>query len=260
MQSPTSRLLVPHEHGAYGQLLIPLTTALAIGSGTPVAVGLALTCVLTFVAYEPLLVILGHRGVRAQRADGRRAKRQLVWMTLAVVAVGGISTVGAPEVAQRALVVPLALAIAHMALIARHLERSVTGEVAAAITLSSCALPVALAGGAPIRSALTCWLVFATGLALATLAVRAVIAGVRGSPSPQLSRGAAMAGLAVLGGSVALAARLTVPPAAAIALIPVSAISIGLAMLTPHPRHLRTIGWSLVSTTVFSALVLIVGL
>ena len=253
-------MLFPHEHGAYGQLLIPLVTALAIGSVSPVAMGLVVACVLGFLAHEPLLVLLGHRGTRARRADGARARRQLIGMTLATLLIGGVSAVGSPVGVQQALLVPLALALGHLLLIARHLERSVPGEMAAAVTLSSCALPVAMAGGAPLRSALTCWLVFAIGLALATLAVRAVIAGVRDSTATGLSRSAAIGGIVVLGASVALAARLWIPAAAAVALVPVSVISIGLAMLTPHPRHLRTIGWSLVATSLFSGVVLVVGM
>src|SRR5262245_28487506 len=70
--------MLPREHGAYGQLLFPLVTALAVGWPTVAAYGLAVAGIALFVAHEPLLVVMGQRGVRAEREQTRRAWR---WLT-----------------------------------------------------------------------------------------------------------------------------------------------------------------------------------
>src|SRR3990172_9353096 len=56
---PSGRALVPREHGAYGQLAMPLLTALAIGRPGLASVTLSASVVLAFVAHESLLVVLG---------------------------------------------------------------------------------------------------------------------------------------------------------------------------------------------------------
>ena len=66
------RSLWPREHGAYAQLAAPLLTALVIVRPTVAAALLALAACIAFLANEPLLVVLGHRGKRMREQDGRR--------------------------------------------------------------------------------------------------------------------------------------------------------------------------------------------
>ncbi len=53
---------------------MPLLTALAIGRPGISPLALTAAAVLGFVAHEPLLVAVGHRGRRAREQDGRRAR------------------------------------------------------------------------------------------------------------------------------------------------------------------------------------------
>ena len=82
-----SRLLLPREHGAYVQLLAPLTLSFLLTGGGNVAAALfAGAAIVAFVANEPLLVLLGHRGKRANQQSRPRAIRMLsVLVPMAVV-------------------------------------------------------------------------------------------------------------------------------------------------------------------------------
>ena len=75
-------LLIPREHGAYGQLLMPLLVSLVIGGAAAGALALAAAAVAAFLAHEPLLVLLGQRDGRASRdrnADARRSFSLASW-------------------------------------------------------------------------------------------------------------------------------------------------------------------------------------
>lgn len=255
-----SRLLLPHEHGAYGQLLFPLATALGVGIPTWPAYGLTLVCILAFVGYEPLLVLLGRRGAQARRLDGRLARRQLTGIVALLGLVGIWSLWSVDATTRTALAIPLTLGCAQALLVGLRVERSVPGELVAAITLSSCAVPVALAGDASLRVALTCWLVFAASLTVATLAVRSVIGRVRGTDSPHLASAARLVAVAVVGTAAWLVLRGRLPLAALVALAPAVTVALGLTFVAPHPRHLRRIGWTLMASSFFCAIVLTLGL
>lgn len=75
--SAADRSLAPREHGAYGQIGLPLITALAMGTPSVSAILLTVGAVLVFAAHEPLLLLLGRRGLRAQRYGSPRARRSL---------------------------------------------------------------------------------------------------------------------------------------------------------------------------------------
>ena len=97
--TPRPRSLLPHEHGAWGQLAMPLLTALAIGRPTVGSLLLTLAVVLAFVAHEPLLVVLGQRGKRAREQDGARALR---WLAALGALAAGTGVAGDPRAAGRA--------------------------------------------------------------------------------------------------------------------------------------------------------------
>ena len=68
-QAPRPRSLLPQEHGAWGQLAMPILSALALGAPSAAALLLTAATVLAFLAHEPWLVVLGHRGMRAKAED-----------------------------------------------------------------------------------------------------------------------------------------------------------------------------------------------
>lgn len=198
------RPLFPKEHGAYGQLGLPLVTAVALGRPTVAALGLVVAFAASFVAHESLLVLIGHRGGRAKRDDGGRARAQLgaLSMIAAAGAAVGCDEGGRPVVI--ALALPGALALAMAPLIEQRRERSAPGEVLAAVALSSTALPVGLASGASWAASLTAAAAWALGFAVITVVIRGVLAFSRAEPDARLRARAIPAGL-VLAGSVALA-------------------------------------------------------
>lgn len=265
------RSLAPREHGAYGQLVVPLVTALVMGrltamesqaapspgapSGHPgvAAALLSIASVAAFLAHEPLLVLLGQRGPRARRTGSSRALRVLAGLGAALLLAGGAGFALAPPVARVAVTVPLALAAIVALLIAREQEKTAAGEMVAAAALSSAALPVALASGVAPACAWGAWGAWTLAFAAATWAVRATIAHNKGGSS---FAGRALpllvpAGIAAL--LAALGARLVV------ASLPVFLFALAVTGAPPHPRELRRVGWGLVASTVITATLLIVG-
>jgi len=101
VSAPGERSLLPQEHGAYGQLAMPLLTGLALGRPTPAGLTLAAAAVLGFVAHEPLLVALGRRGRRALDEDGGRARRLLVRLGTLSLVLGAVGVALSPPAAPR---------------------------------------------------------------------------------------------------------------------------------------------------------------
>src|SRR5437868_1047392 len=66
----TRRSLLPREHGAYFQLGIPLIIAYLRCAANLAMVELTAAAALAFLANEPLLVVLGHRGRRRYDQHG----------------------------------------------------------------------------------------------------------------------------------------------------------------------------------------------
>ncbi|MDE3155187.1 MAG: hypothetical protein KGN76_08790, partial [Acidobacteriota bacterium] len=159
-----------------------------------------------------------------------------------------------------ALAAPLAGAVVLAAVIFTHREKTTGGELLTAVTLSLVALPIALAARAPSTVALTCVLVFALCFIVATVSVRAVILWARG----RAGIGTRVTAGVVAAGSVAALAGLAragvTAPAGPWAAIPVCTLGLLLVLVAPSPRHLRTIGWSLVAATALTAIVLIAAL
>src|SRR6266536_5679609 len=149
-----TRTLVPHEHGAYGQLALPLLTALAIGRPGAASLLLTYAIVVAFVAHESLLVVLGQRGRRALAADAPRARRVLAILGGQAVLAGAVGLALAPPAARAALALPVVLAAAVAWFVWRRREKTIAGEVTVGAALSSGGLAVALAAGAPLSWAI----------------------------------------------------------------------------------------------------------
>lgn len=245
------RSLAPREHGAYGQLATPLVAALAMGRPSLAALCLTVASVTAFIAHEPLLVVLGQRGARAQRNEAPRAKRALALLGGVTLLLGGAGLLLAPPAARFAALVPALLAAVVAVFVAREEEKTTAGELIAAAALSSAALPVALASKvAPMAAwgALGAWCL---AFGAATLAVRAVIANQK-APRSWLRR------VLPLLLPTAIAMALVWQGATTVyAIAPVLLLSFGLAAASPHPRMLRKVGWMLVASTIAMAGLLI---
>jgi hypothetical protein len=251
------RSLLPHEHGAYGQLALPLATALAVARPTPIALGFTAAFVAAFLAHEPALVVAGLRGTRARREDGPRALGRLALAGLFVLVFGGAAFARSSSAGRAALAVPIALAAVLAAFIAAKQERSTWGEITAAAALSATALPVAIAAGSPVAFAFAEWVVWALGLAVVTVAVRGVIAQARRQLQGSLLR-RALPAIALAGAASGLAFARVLPPGAPLAVAPLCAAAVGLCAFPPPMKQMRRVGWSLVAASVLTAAILVV--
>jgi hypothetical protein len=250
------RSMLPHEHGAWGQLAMPLLTALLVGGATLAAVLLTLAVVLAFVAHEPLLVLLGQRGRRAAEEEGPRARRWLV-TTGALAALSGLAGVAlAPLEARLALALPVVLAAAVAVLVWRRLEKTTLGEIVVAAALASAGYAVALAGGATQVVALTAALAWILSFAAATLGVQVILARARskGARDPGRLHAALAAALVLL--AVALAGA-GLPPALPLATLPTALFSIVVCLGRFSPKRLRQLGWALVGSSFVTLAILV---
>ncbi|MBI2366382.1 MAG: YwiC-like family protein [Deltaproteobacteria bacterium] len=253
--------LLPREHGAYAAVAFPLITALALGGPTAVQLLWIVGCVAVFLAHEPLLIILGERGRRSRTALGARARKAVRILAALAIATGGLGWWVAPPAARVALILPLALGALLLRLILIHRERSLPGEVLASVTLSSVVVPIALAGGVSLRAATIAGAIWCAVSGLATLTVRATIARAKqATHHRRLSHQTiAFSAAATLAAFLLTLAKL-LPALAAAAILPVVLLAVTFSILHVHPRHLRTMGWSLVGSNVITLVALLVGL
>jgi hypothetical protein len=257
MSGPSSRLLLPREHGAYGQLGMALATALAIGGPTVAAILLALAAILAFVAHESLLVLLGQRGRRAREEQGPLARRSLAVLGGAALVVGAAGVVLAPPAARVGLLPPVVLGAIVALVVVRKLEKTAAGEMAVGAALSSSGLAVALAGGAPRASAAAACFTWTMGFAMATMAVQGVLQRARskGAEDRGSRKAIAIAGLLGVTWAVSWVARF--PTGVPLALLPTAALSIGICLARPSARKLKEMGWAMIGSSVVTLLVLV---
>jgi hypothetical protein len=153
--------------------------------------------------------------------------------------------------------VPLVLAVVSGLLIAFDRERTLAGEAIIATCLASAAVPVAIAAGWSMRAALAALFAWSIGMVAATIAVRGVIAARKRGAAP--SRSAMLVALAPLVALV-LAALHVVSFWTVAAPLPIVLVALFVAARPPHPRMLKTIGWTLVASTLATAALIGVGI
>lgn len=259
MASDPKRFLWPREHGAWGQMAMPLVTGLALGRPGAAAWLFALAASLAFLAHEPALVLLGSRGVRAAREDGPLARRLLLLLGGLAAGAGLAGGVLAPEPALLSLAVPAALLLATLWLARRRLEMTTGGEVVIGAAMASGLLPVALSAGASWRAALAAFGVWALSFAMAAVAVEAVLA--RGKPgTPDLGRRGAARALSLLALGLAAAVAASLPWVVPLSLLPTALFGVAACLGSAGPARLKQLGWGLVGSTTATLLLLLVGL
>lgn len=243
--SHKTRALRPKEHGAYGQLGLPLAAALAMGHPGIASVLLTVAAIAVFIAHEPLLVVVGARGDWAQREHGPRARRHAMAWTAVAMASGGLGLwlAGAPAI--RAAWLPVGLVLVLIPFVLRGAEKTLPGELIAALALAGAALPVAAAGNVPSGAAWGAWGAWALAFSASTAAVRWVIASHKGRNHPLTW---VWVGASTLG-ALLLAVRTPIVVAA----LPMLLASWALIVRPPHARHLNRIGWSLVASGTLTA-------
>ena len=248
------RSMAPKEHGAWGQLVIPLVVALGLGKPRLVAWGLALAVVAMFMAHEPLTVLLGQRGTRAVREVGQSAKRRALLLIGAAVLLGGMAVIVGSWNVRLAVLASLALLlVAVFGFLVKGHERSTFGELWIAWTLPFAAVPVALASEVSLRTTLVVWLSIALAYCAGIFGVRAIIRDFR-----EHNEGAGWLGLGV---TLALTLLLfTQSQQAAAAALLFWLVVAGCRALRPTPKSLRRVGWILVGASVVQGVWLLVAL
>lgn len=252
--------LLPREHGAWGQLAFPLATGLALARPGAAAVFLCSAVFVAFLGHEPLLVVLGQRGLRARDAHGDRARHALAAAALGAALLGaaGLWLAGAAA-ALAALPAAVLGAGAVGAAVVRR-ERTTAGELVVAGALAACAAPIALAAGAtPVAagSASAAWL---AAFAAATLPVRAVLLRVRTKGEVDHRPLAALAILGIEGAAVFAASHGLIAWPGALAPLPVLGVALAVAAVPLRPQRLSAVGWSIVGASVLTFGALVVGL
>jgi hypothetical protein len=252
--------LLPREHGAWGQLALPLVTGLALGRPGAAALLLATAAVFAFLAHEPLLVVLGHRGARVEAELGRRARRAPVVRIAAAAAAGAGGLALAPPAALIPSLVAAGLFVGAAQLAFFRLERTTAGELVVASALAVCAAPVALAAGAPPHWAAAAVVTWITAFAAATLPVRAILLRARTKGAVDRRPLAAAGVTALVGAGLWSGSHAWIPWTAALAPLPVAALALALTAVPIRPQRLTAVGWSIASASVATLLLLVLGL
>jgi hypothetical protein len=251
--------LWPREHGAYAQLGFPLVTGLVYAGGHPGAVAFGVVAVALFLAHEPLAVLMGMRGVRLRDALVRPARRRL-WLVSGIAGGALVAAVWvAPGRAWQGAVVPAVLGLGLVPLFFTHRIKTMAGEALVAAALSATVLPLALSGRVSWAVA---WVAGGVWLGAALPAIASVHA-VKASHKGRLRARwlvPVAPGLALLVATVGVAVALVWPSPAlrAVAVLPPALAVLGVAMIRPHPRHLKRIGWAMVAANAGALLLLLV--
>ncbi len=244
-------LLLPHEHGAYGQLGFPLITVWLLGRPGWLAAAVTLACVAGFWLHEPAMILAGRRGERRKSAFSRAA-----WIEAGILgALAAAAGAGAWMAAGRELRWSLGLYPALALLVAegcrRGLDRKPGFELFSCLGLALCSFPVGLAAGISARRMAAIAAIWGLVQCGSVMAVHGIIA--RAKRRPGAMAGSAVAVLATP--MLLLAAAGMKYPAwqrFAIPLMPALAIAGLLYFRAPSPRHLRRLGWALIGSNVLT--------
>ncbi|HQY63191.1 MAG: YwiC-like family protein [Myxococcales bacterium] len=252
---------MPREHGAYGQLLMPLVTAFLLGGLRVGSVALTVGVLAAFFAHESVLLLLGQRGRRAKDTEARRARFWGLALGALAIAGGGVGMLALGAAGRASLAVLAVLAAVLFGFILAKREKSLAGELVAAVALTGVSFPVALAGGAPVGVAAMATLVWALGFSLAVLAVRGVLAATstKAGGGPTAGRISCASAVIVIIVAAALAVSSGLPAVVPVALAPFAAASVALFVSPPHARQLKKVGWALVLASTVAGAILVVG-
>ena len=257
-----SRLLLPREHGAYGQVAFPLVTALVAGGPSTSGVLLAVAVVAGFLAHEPAAIVLGQRGSRATRELRASAIRWLCWTGAVGIAASLAAVTLTDSTIRWSFAVPAIPALLLAVAMVNGREKSWYGETAAALAFAGAAVPVMTAAGAPIAVAWTVAIPFALLFTTTTLAVRVVILRVRSGGDPHAAVATRRATLTICATAAVLIGVVTTRGWLAPSLLSATAPGLLTASIVaarpPSPARLRRLGWSLVAVSTLTALILVV--
>lgn len=250
-----SKHLLPREHGAYAELGFPLLSGLVLGSPGAAAWLFVAAAILLFLANEPLVVLLGVRGKRAQEENAGAARRLLVLLGGAGVVAGLAALWLAPPLARWLALVPAVFAAGLVPVVLSKNLKTLRGEVVAGAAFSAMHLPVAAAGAAAGTALFGPPVLWFAVTVSATLAVHAIKSRVTGATPWMVPAATWTARFALL---VALAAWVWVPDWRTVALaacLPLAGVVI-VNRLALSPRKLKQVGWAVVAANALAVTLL----
>jgi hypothetical protein len=225
-----------------------LLTALASGRPTAASLLFVLGAVAGFFAHEPIRVVLGHRGTKAKRIDGDRARTRAIVLGSSALVAGAAALALCPPARVAVFDVTPALVVVGVLALA-NMDHTSLGEIVAATALAGAGVPVAVASGVEMSEALAAWGAWSFGFTATTLGVRVVTsksaAEKRAFPWIVL--------LLVAGGIAAWLIGLRILSAAA----PLALVALALAVTKPEAKHVRRVGWVLMVTVIATGAALV---
>ena len=241
----------PKEHGAYAIVTLPMVAALAMSGMGIVSLAVVVASLAGFFAHEPMLIALGHRGQRAQRA-ATWARYRATSLILLCVGAGTTAMWFGSAAVQVSLAGCLLLAIVSFALSIARFHRTLGGQLLGVVSLSVPCLPILLAGEVSWQRTLLIWITWILGFLSTTLAVRGVIAAQK-----RQSRSVHWLGIGIT--TVSMIVLAFAGAWLPLATVPMIVASWLLLWQPPSAKHLRRVGWTLVSTTLLTGILLVIG-
>ncbi|MCA9193115.1 MAG: YwiC-like family protein [Planctomycetales bacterium] len=247
-KGPRSEDFKPKEHGAYAILILPIVTAIACGNNSVPGWCVILAAVAGFLSHEPLLIVLGGRGKRAQRLAGSAFRR---WLGLVVITslTGGVALVMGDSEARWSLVGCLMLAGFGFMMAYRDLNRTFGAQLLGVGALSMPVVPLQILAGCEWQIAYQVWAVWMLGFAATTTSVRSIVAAKK-----RLPRHIHWILLATLTACCLVWGLRGVRPWA---VLPMLIAAWWLFLFPPAVRHIRRVGWTLVGVTLLTAVAMI---
>lgn len=248
--SDTSRVwLYPKEHGAYAILGVPLIVAMLIVGLTPLTLLFSIASVCAFLAHEPMLILTGGRGHRARMATPQ-ARPLLIRRLIVAVSCGLLAFTLSLPLAQAGMSLCLLFASIEVAVAATGKSRTLAAQL---IGLAGLTLPSAVLltiGGLEIEVASQFWLIWFSGRVATTASVRTVIArhrkNISASHTARVCDALLVAVIMICGGGMLVGTQQW------LITIPLLVSAVVLRTLSPHPRCLKQVGWSLLAVNVLS--------
>ena len=253
----STRMLIPHEHGAWAQLGMPMVTTLIIVPNRLAAGLLAGSIIAVFLAFEPFAVVIGKRGARIQREDGARARLRLVQLGF----LGAFLFLGwlYDNLESLELLVTFVPGLVLGALFALSFwkfgERALTSEVFGGVALAATTWPLARTGGLDSAQSVAMTLVWCLGFLAIDVAVDRCIKRPKDQQGPMMRWGFVFGGALVGLGIYYRQATAYAP--FAVALTPLLFAALALALRPPPVKAIKTVGWTLALSSTATSVALI---
>jgi len=159
---------------------------------------------------------------------------------------------------KRFAVVPsIAMAFVVFGVIRSGREHTIAGEAVSAIALASLAYPIGVWSSGSSRASLSCAAAFAAVFVVGVVCVHAVIAFTRRPPATAERVAGAAAAIGAASVIFVLTSVRILEVVTPLAVLPACIAGLALSIWPPSARRLRVIGWTLVSTSVLTMVVLL---